>query len=145
MLWKPTSTRIITRCRGGNTWSIPRWRSVFISLFTNVTLSRCVHYKKSTAGWITPSCRTGLQWGTCAEARLCYLNSWHSLVRHVQVCTDLRALYHIEGGGKDGPAPSLSAGFMCVIVRNRWTNLLTWGESGISTNRTEKAKQFKNT
>lgn len=102
MLWKPTSTRIVTRCRGGNTWSIPRWRSVFISLFTNVALSRCVHYKKSTAGWITPSCRMGLQWGTCAEARLCYLNSWHSLVRHVQVCTDLRLLYHIEGGEKMG-------------------------------------------
>lgn len=37
--------RIVTRCRGGNTWSIPCWRNVFISLFTNVAISRCVHYK----------------------------------------------------------------------------------------------------
>ena len=36
---------IVTRCRGGNTWCIPRWRNVFISLFTNVAISRCVHYK----------------------------------------------------------------------------------------------------
>lgn len=36
---------IVTRCRGGNTWSIPCWRNVFISLFTNVAISRCVHYK----------------------------------------------------------------------------------------------------
>lgn len=36
---------IVTRCSGGNTWSIPCWRNVFISLFTNVAISRCVHYK----------------------------------------------------------------------------------------------------
>lgn len=36
---------IVTRCRRGNTWSIPCCRNVFISLFTNVAISRCVHYK----------------------------------------------------------------------------------------------------
>lgn len=36
---------IVTRCRGGNTWSILCCRNVFISLFTNVAILRCVHYK----------------------------------------------------------------------------------------------------
>lgn len=46
VLWKQKNTEgIVTRCSRGNTCSIPCWRNVFISLFTNVAISRCVHYK----------------------------------------------------------------------------------------------------
>lgn len=68
-LWEQAaaSRGIVTRCKGGNTWSIPRCRNVFISLFTNVAISRCVHFKVHCSTG-SPSSGALLQWGTCAEA-----------------------------------------------------------------------------
>lgn len=90
------SEGIVTRCRGGNTWSIPRWRNVFISLFTNVAISRCVHFKvRCSTG--SPSSAVWLQWGTCAEAGA---TLFEQLAQFSPACTyartDLRPLYHTE-------------------------------------------------
>lgn len=87
---------IVTRCRRGNTWSIPRWRNVFISLFTNVAISRCVHYKVRCRldHSIKPSVAS--MGNLCPGPGLCYLNSWHSLGRHVQMRTGLKLSYRTE-------------------------------------------------
>lgn len=68
-LWEQAaaSRGIVTRCKGGNTWSIPSCRNVFISLFTNVAISRCVHFKVHCSTG-SPSSGAWLQWGTCAGA-----------------------------------------------------------------------------
>ena len=88
---------IVTRCRRGNTWSIPCCRNVFISLFTNVAISRCVHYKVHCRLDHSIKRERGFNGEPVPRPGWCYLNSWHSLVRHVRVCTDLRLLYHTEG------------------------------------------------
>lgn len=87
---------IVTRCRGGNTWSIPCSRNVFISLFTNVAISRCVHYKVHCRLDHSIKQSVASMGNLCWGRGLCYLNSWHSLVRQVQMCTGLRLLYLTE-------------------------------------------------
>lgn len=87
-LWKQAaaSQGIVTRCKGGNTWSIPRWRNVFISLFTNVAISRCVHFKVHCSTG-SPSSGAWLQWGTCAEARA---SLFEQLAQFSPACTCAR-------------------------------------------------------
>lgn len=81
-----TSRGIVTRCKGGNTWSIPRCRNVFISLFTNVAISRCVHFKVHCSTG-SPSSGAWLQWGTCAEAQA---SLFEQLAQFSPACTCAR-------------------------------------------------------
>lgn len=122
-LWEQAaaSQGIVTRCKGGNTWSIPSCRNVFISLFTNVAISRCVHFKVHCSTG-SPSSGAWLQWGTCAGAGLRYLNSWHSLVRHVRMRADLRVLYHTEWE-KTQAFSGTDSTLYSVIASNAWSPL----------------------
>lgn len=87
-LWEQAaaSRGIVTRCKGGNTWSIPSCRNVFISLFTNVAISRCVHFKVHCSTG-SPSSGVRLQWGTCAGARA---SLFEQLAQFSPACTYVR-------------------------------------------------------
>lgn len=91
---------IVTRCRGGNTCSIPRGRNVFISLFLffiyfvvvffflQMSPFGAMYALKCTAGRIAQSrASSGFNGQPVSQGPggFCYLDSWHSLLRHVQM------------------------------------------------------------
>lgn len=51
-----------------------------------------------------------------------YLNSWHSLVRHVRMCADLRVLYHTEWE-KTQACSGTDSTLYSVIASKAWSPL----------------------